>query len=213
MAKDSSKRSGSPGIRESIGAFMKVAFIGTHGVGKTTLCYDLAASLKKRDLAVELVREVARECPLPINRDTTLFAQSWILHTQISWELEAQAKCEVVLCDRAALDNFCYLKRAGGTGPHEKALEALVRSWTPTYDFLFKVPIIGDPRFDGIRDTDIAFQHEIDALIASLLEEWSVPHVLLAPSNREGWAGVVLETLIPTLLPQKLLFPEPGEAR
>ena len=50
---------------------MKVAFIGTHGVGKTTLCYDLAAALKKRDLTVELVREVARECPLPINRETT----------------------------------------------------------------------------------------------------------------------------------------------
>ena len=39
---------------------MKVAFIGTHGVGKTTLCYDLAAALKKRDLTVEIVREVAR---------------------------------------------------------------------------------------------------------------------------------------------------------
>ena len=29
---------------------MKVAFIGTHGVGKTTLCYELAAALKRRDL-------------------------------------------------------------------------------------------------------------------------------------------------------------------
>ena len=26
---------------------MKVAFIGTHGVGKTTLCFDLAARLKE----------------------------------------------------------------------------------------------------------------------------------------------------------------------
>ncbi len=32
---------------------MKIAFIGTHGVGKTTLCYDLAAALKRRDLTVE----------------------------------------------------------------------------------------------------------------------------------------------------------------
>ena len=79
---------------------MKVAFIGTHGVGKTTLCYDLAAALKKRDLTVELVREVARECPLPINQETTLKAQAWILHTQIAWELQAEAKADVVFCDR-----------------------------------------------------------------------------------------------------------------
>ncbi|MEO6326979.1 MAG: ATP-binding protein [Thermoanaerobaculia bacterium] len=187
---------------------MKVAFIGTHGVGKTTLCYDLAACLKKRDLAVELVREVARECPLPINRETTLPAQSWILHTQIAWELEAQAKTEVVVCDRAALDNFCYMKRAGGAGAHEHALETLVRSWTPTYDYLFKVPIVGDPRFDGIRDMDVAFQHEIDELISATLAAWDVPHVNLAAGRREEWIGVVLETLMPALKPQALLFPE-----
>ena len=59
-----------PGAREPLifSGRMKIAFIGTHGVGKTTLCYDLAAALKKRDLTVELVREVARECPLPINQ-------------------------------------------------------------------------------------------------------------------------------------------------
>ena len=54
---------------------MKIAFIGTHGVGKTTLCFELAALLKKRDRVVEMVREVARFCPLPINRDTTVAAQ------------------------------------------------------------------------------------------------------------------------------------------
>jgi thymidylate kinase len=187
---------------------MKIAFIGTHGVGKTTLCYDLAACLKKRDVTVELVREVARECPLPINRDTTLTAQSWILHTQIAWELAAAAKSEVVVCDRAALDNFCYLKRAGGAGDREKVLEALVASWTPTYDVLVKVPICGKLRFDGVRDTDIRFQHDIDELIDATLEAWGVPHVTLDPENREGWIGAVLAQLLPVLKPQELLFPD-----
>jgi thymidylate kinase len=186
----------------------KIAFIGTHGVGKTTLCYDLAACLKKRDLSVELVREVARECPLPINRDTTLMAQSWILHTQIAWELAAAAKADVVVCDRAALDNFCYLKRAGGSSDREKALEALVLSWLPTYDFLFKVPIVGNLRFDGVRDTDLRFQQEIDALIDGSLDCWSVPCFDLAPYPRDAWLGVVLERLMPVLRPQELLFPE-----
>jgi thymidylate kinase len=189
---------------------VKIAFIGTHGVGKTTLCYDLAACLKKRDVTVELVREVARECPLPINKETTLTAQSWILHTQIAWELAAEAKSEVVVCDRATLDNFCYLKRAGGAGAREDALASLVASWTPTYDMLVKVPICGALKFDGVRDTDIAFQRDIDEMIDGMLERGAIPHLALDPSNREGWIGAVLGKLLPVLRPQEMLFPEAG---
>ena len=187
---------------------MKIAFIGTHGVGKTTLCYELAASLKKRDLAVELVREVARECPLPINRDTTLKAQQWILHTQIARELEAEAKSEVVVCDRAVLDNFCYLKRALSGEPIAPELELLIRRWTTSYDALFRVPIVGDPRFDGVRDTDLAFQHGIDELIAETLAAWQVPCHHLEAARREAWPADVLGKLLPALKPQELLFPE-----
>ena len=192
---------------------MKIAFIGTHGVGKTTLCYDLAAALKRRDLTVELVREVARECPLPINRDTTVKAQAWILHTQIAWELQAEAKAEVVVCDRAVLDNYCYLRRAAPGEPHVKVLEGLVRAWLPTYDALFRVPIVGDPRFDGVRDTDLAFQHDIDDLLLSTLEEWGVPCIALDPVCRDGWARCAIEAILPTLRPQELLFPEPAGGR
>lgn len=190
---------------------MKVAFIGTHGVGKTTLCYDLAAALKKRDLTVELVREVARECPLPINQETTLKAQAWILHTQIAWELQAEAKADVVFCDRAVLDNFCYMRRAFTGVPSEAVLEGLARSWTTTYDALFKVPIVGDPRFDGVRDTDLAFQREIDESIGKTLAAWSVPHLALDPARRDEWGALVLDTLLLRLKPQELLFPEPEE--
>jgi thymidylate kinase len=190
---------------------MKVAFIGTHGVGKTTLCYDLAAALKKRDLTVELVREVARECPLPINRETTLKAQAWILHTQIAWELQAEAKADVVFCDRAVLDNFCYMRRAFAGAPDETILEALARSWTTTYDALFKVPIVGDPRFDGVRDTDLAFQREIDESIEQTLAAWRVPHLALDPARRDEWSSLVLDALLLRLKPQELLFPEPEE--
>jgi nicotinamide riboside kinase len=190
---------------------MKIAFIGTHGVGKTTLCYDLAAALKKRDLSVELVREVARECPLPINRETTLKAQAWILHTQIAWELQAEAKADVVFCDRAVLDNFCYMRRAFAGAPDEAVLEALARSWTTTYDALFKVPIVGDPRFDGVRDTDLAFQREIDESIGQTLAAWGVPHLALDPARRDEWGALVLDALLLRLKPQELLFPEPEE--
>ncbi len=187
---------------------MKIAFIGTHGVGKTTLCYDLAASLKRRDVSVELVREVARDCPLPINRETTIRAQAWILHTQIAWELQAEEKAEAVVCDRAVIDNFCYLKRAATGDPAEKVLESLVRAWMPSYGLLVKVPIVGDPRFDGVRDTDVAFQHEIDEMLGGILRAWAIPFLCLDPRRREEWTKVVLDAAVPILRPQELLFPE-----
>ena len=51
---------------------MKLALIGTHGVGKTTLAYEVCSLLKKSHHNVELVAEVARQSPFPVNAETTL---------------------------------------------------------------------------------------------------------------------------------------------
>src|SRR4030042_6081925 len=94
---------------------VKIAFIGPHGVGKPTLCYDLGAILKKRGLHVDIVKEVARLSPLPINRQTSLEAQMWILTTQIAEEIRSAAHHEVVVCDRSVPDHYAYLVFAAGT--------------------------------------------------------------------------------------------------
>jgi nicotinamide riboside kinase len=184
---------------------MKVALIGTHGVGKTTLCFELAARLKRRDVNVEMVREVARRCPLPINRETSLAAQSWILHTQMAWEIEAVANHQFVVCDRSALDNYCYLLHATG---HQPTWESLLSVWLPTYDLLVKVPLWSMPRWDGVRDTDIAFQRAIDSLIDQELGRYEVPVLRLLPEGREHWAEAVMDRLEPLLSPQLRLFPD-----
>ena len=184
---------------------MKIAFIGSHGVGKTTLCFDLAARLKRQDRAVDLVKEVARRCPLPINRDTTLAAQAWILHSQIADEIAAAAQNEVVICDRSVLDNYAYLVNQAGRLP---AYDALVREWVGTYDALFKVPIVDPPTFDGQRDVSQTFQREIDAVIDRLARELEVPCHRLDPGAREGWVDTVLQlSWLPMHPPQIDLFP------
>jgi Thymidylate kinase len=183
---------------------LKLAFVGTHGVGKTTLCYDLAAQLKRLDLGVELVKEVARRCPLPINEDTTLDAQAWILHTQIAEELEAAARYEAVICDRSVLDNYAYLVHRVGRRPD---LDALVGSWIGGYHALFKVPVMSAPSFDGMRAVSRTFQLEIDATIDRLLGEFCVPIVNLDPAAREGWLGIVMGALgLPKHPPQMEMF-------
>jgi thymidylate kinase len=184
---------------------MKVALIGTHGVGKTTLCFELAARLKRRDVNVEMVREVARRCPLPINRETSLASQAWILHTQMAWEIEAVAANQLVVCDRSVLDNYCYLIHAAG---HQPSWEELLKAWLPTYALLIKVPLWSMPRWDGVRDTDLAFQKAIDALIDTELERYQAPVLRLAPDDKEHWAETVMARLEPMVCPQPLLFPE-----
>lgn len=183
---------------------LKVAFVGTHGVGKTTLCFDLAAQLKRLDLGVELVKEVARRCPLPINEETTPDAQAWILHTQIAEELAAAALYEVVICDRSVLDNYAYLVARVGRQPE---IDPLVRKWISTYDALYKVPIIGAPSFDGTRAVSPTFQMEIDATIDSLLAEFGVDVMQLGAADRDGWIPTVMNTLgMPSRPPQIDLF-------
>lgn len=183
---------------------MKLALIGSHGVGKTTLCFDVAGRLKRQDRAVELVMEVARRSPLPINRETTFAAQAWILHTQIAHELAAEAEAEIVLCDRSVLDNYAYLVQQGGRRP---AYDALVQDWIASYDVLIKVPIIAPPSFDGRRDVSAEFQHQIDRTIDELLVAFEVPCHRLGPEAREGWVDAVLTAAgLPLHPPQIELF-------
>ncbi len=184
---------------------MKIALIGTHGVGKTTLCFDLAARLKRIDRGVQLVTEIARECPLPINRDTTLGAQSWILHTQCARELAAAGTDDVIVCDRSILDNYAYLVHAVG---RREDLDPWIREWTRTYDALFKVPLWQQPSFDGTRDTDVGFQREIDATIDRLVEELDVSVCALRADNPYDWVDAIFTHLaLPKMPKQPRLFP------
>ena len=187
---------------------MKIAFIGSHGVGKTTLCFDLAARLKRLDLSVEIVKEVARRCPLPLNRDTTLAAQQWILHQQIADELAATESFEAVVCDRSVLDNYAYL--VARLGPRDE-LEPMVADWVRSYDALFKVPILQAPRFDGTRDLSEEFQVEIDQRIDQLLVRFGLRCERLDPARRARWPADVLEFLgLPASPAQFDLFDEGG---
>ena len=179
----------------------KIAFIGSHGVGKTTLCYGLAAKLKARDVSLEVVGEVARRCPMPINRATTLSAQAWILHTQIAEEIIAAERHDVVICDRSVLDNYVYLLIAAG---RQRPLEQLIGHWTGTYDHLIHVPIVSDPRPDGMRSTDPGFQMAVEERLVRELHERGLDFLDLRHLERHHWLDHVVESVWQKLEPRQL---------
>lgn len=179
----------------------KLAFIGSHGVGKTTLCYGLAARLKARDVSLEVVREVARRCPLPINEETSLGAQSWILHTQIAEEIVAEARYDMVICDRSALDNYVYLLLAEGSQP---TLETLIDRWMSTYDLLVHAPVIEQPSADGVRSANPAFQLAVEERLQDEVERRSLPCLELSRSRRDEWIDEVERVVVGQMSPPQL---------
>jgi nicotinamide riboside kinase len=179
----------------------KLAFIGSHGVGKTTLCYGLAARLKRRDVALEIVHEVARRSPLPINEATTVPAQRWILLAQMAEEVVAAARYPVVLCDRSVLDNYVYLLLAAGPDP---LFGDLVESWLGTYDLLVRVPVVEQPSPDGVRAADPGFQRAVDARLEQELDRRRLPVLRLDAAASDDWLDAVEREVRDRLRPSQL---------
>jgi len=164
---------------------MKIAFIGTHGTGKTSLCLETAAWFNRNSKHIDIVKEIATDSPaLSINDATTIGSQLYILHTQIARELLAAERFHHVVADRSILDNYAYLKRKFGPHPIEGYLFS---EWISTYDFQFLVPIHYSLIGTNIRPEDELFQRDIDGLVLKLLEEHDVSHhKLTIPDPSEG---------------------------
>lgn len=151
---------------------IKVALIGTHGIGKTTAAKELF-HWAARKAGASLINELARCCPWCINEKTTPQAQRWIFHTQISAELVSSAddRETVVVCDRSALDCLVYAQRAqvlDGFSPEwdwvSLYLKLFEEHWLATYDLIWRMPLdrtrpIED---DGVRSLRPSFQRDID---------------------------------------------------
>src|ERR1044071_2754377 len=149
----------------------KMALVGTHGVNKTTIAYELAGALKRKGRTVELLTEIARECPFPLNEQATREAYQWIIARQVQLEIEKLPRADVLVCDRSVLDNFAYyVRRYGSASDEAQALASYCRSWKGTYDLLVRLPIVAELAPDGFRTTDSEFQREIDELCDDLFE-------------------------------------------
>lgn len=178
--------------------------MGTHGVGKTTLAYEICSLLKKAHYNVELVTEVARQSPFPVNAATTVEGQLWILHAQIAAELDAARRAPHVITDRAVLDNYCYLVNKFGRQRH---LESWLAWWMDTYSILIGIPPSEtEIPADGFRSEDRAFQMRIHQLLIEMLaaapfKNLRAPVLWLDPAERHTWAERIFASALPLLAP------------
>jgi nicotinamide riboside kinase len=148
----------------------KIAFIGSHGIRKTSALLAFAAEVQRAGRSVELGREVVRDNPLGINEGATGEAQLWVLVSQIRQELELARKADVLATDRGVMDNFAYYLRAcGGTDRYD--VLPLVRRWSETYDLVVRLLPDVALQADGVRSTSDAFRDEVEAILDRVLPD------------------------------------------
>ncbi len=148
----------------------KLAFIGSHGIRKTSAVLAFAATAQRAGCSVDLGREVVRDNPLGINESATGEAQLWVLVSQIRQELELQRKANILVTDRGVMDNYAYYLRAC-RGEDRYAVEPLVRRWSATYDLVVRLLPDIELAPDGVRSTNDAFRDEVEALLDRVLPE------------------------------------------
>ncbi len=157
----------------------KIAFVGSHGVRKTTAAHAFVGTLQRAGRSVEYGREVVRDNPLGINEAATCEAQLWVLVSQVRQELELAPKAEALVTDRGVVDNYAYYLRACAM-VDRFAIEPFVRTWSTTYDLVVRlVPDIA-LRPDGIRSTSDAFRDEIEAILDRILPQFLRPERLVS---------------------------------
>jgi hypothetical protein len=171
----------------------KVAFVGTHGVGKTTLINEIRANRADRqDEDMRIVSETAARVfemgkhnpALVINQGATLEAQLHIIGLQIQDEKEKEKSISesnrskrIVLCDRTLLDAVIYtyhrIVREPSTYPWARLLPRYLYEWVSSaisrpYDIVFYLPIAFPLKATDIRPGDIEFQERIDDLMQGM---------------------------------------------
>ena len=154
-------------------ATRKLLVCGAFSSGKTTLVTTVADRLRGSGRSVAICDDVARSCPLPLNRDQTISTTIWLASEQVRRELEAMhEEPDYVLCDRGLPDILSHQALVPNGREDDLTLRflAFARAWTRSYDAVFRCrvdharPIVAD----GVRIVNDAFRRELDQ---SLLEE------------------------------------------
>ncbi len=149
----------------------KIAFIGSHSVRKTNAVHSFAGAVGRSGRSVEVGREVVRFSPLGLNEGATPEAQLWAIVTQIQQELELRTRADVLVVDRAVVDNFAYFLRVtGGDDPFD--IKPLVRNWSKTYDLYVRLLPDIPLKADGVRSTNRRFRNEIEKILDLIIPQY-----------------------------------------
>lgn len=168
---------------------IKIAIVGAHGVGKTTLANALCGRLDNKGFGeISIASEIPREiCSLAADPEfyrrgkNNALKQALLLVGQLQREQSFLPRERgVLICDRGVLDLWAYSKYLFENDFRAAEVldlyEVLIARHCRSYRMHFYVPAEFPPSDDGIRESDAAFQAGIDRSIQEFLAKYGVPH-------------------------------------
>lgn len=164
----------------------KIAIMGAHGSGKSTLIKKIHAQYGKISITVT---DVARVCPKLVGSNSNIDAQQWIMEHQLALESIMERNQMPVLFDNCSLGHLAYFCFWGGDA---KIFRQQVVESMRTFDRILLLP--PNPSFlyyDGLRPTNIDFQKAIFRTQLQMLSEWNIDHIVYNPLE-----GLSLENFI-----------------
>lgn len=165
---------------------LRIAVLGTHSTGKTTLLKRIEMELRGYGLTVARTGQLGKRAAaagLPKMQNHTVRSTEWIIAQGILDETHTAAQgAEVVLIDRAAHDAIAYFEAAmafrAETPPRleRERLLALASTQLPKYDLLFATVLDASVPVDTSHDYDGHFRHLVNDRVHRLLANEAIPH-------------------------------------
>ncbi|SRR5260221_2414892 len=143
---------------------MKIAIMGAHGTGKSTLSRGIA-KLLNFNIIPDVVPD-AFKLKFEINENTPPETQFWILSKMI--ELERNTS-EPWVMEKSLWDNIVY----GGFSIKDKNVMKVIKSIAisnANYDLVLYCPIEFPIPDDGLRSLNVGFQKTVDKELRKLLK-------------------------------------------
>lgn len=161
---------------------MKLAYSGTQGTGKTLSTYQAVLDLKHThsDKSICAMNEIIRECPFPINAESTNTTQMWAATNQISKEIELCEKYDIVVCDRTIIDCLAY-SIVYGLDEVTTSIAHLSFEWCKTYDSIFFKTIKENPYNydDGVRNTNENLRNDVEKVMLDLYKQAQIDIIMV----------------------------------
>lgn len=160
--------------------YNRIAIIGTHSTGKTTLAKALSSVLD-----IPVVEECARKHDI---KHASLEEYIQIQENILAEQITAESKHRDFISDRSTTDNLAYWVHSCARRVDACANRAYIKNAidnTKNYTNIFLLIPEFYPRDDGFRDTNIIYQLQIAETINTILYLYQIPHNILSGSVNE----------------------------
>jgi len=158
---------------------LRIAVIGSHCTGKTTLCHQVRDTLVLRGYDCRLFEGIGRRIAargFPLDQHCTM--DTYFAFITAHMTNLAAAPSGISLYDRSILDFAAYVRANANASPgFDEMLVALCRLSLISFDLVYYLPPEIILVADGQRNTDIQYRSEVDRCLVDLLEQLGAEYV------------------------------------